>query len=45
MAGFFARLKTQDKELMLLPNSGHFLFIQKPRMRFFKAVAEFFNQG
>ncbi len=45
VADFFARLKTQDKELMLLPNSGHFLFIQKPRMRFFKAVAEFFNQG
>lgn len=45
VADFFARLKTQDKELMLLPNSGHFLFIQKPRMRFFKAVAEFFDQG
>ena len=45
VADFFARLNTQDKELMLLPDSGHFLFIQKPRMRFFKAVAEFFNQG
>ncbi len=45
VADFFARLNTQDKELMVLPDSGHFLFIQKPRMRFFKAVAEFFNQG
>ncbi len=45
VADFFARLNTQDKELMLLPDSGHFLFIQKPRMRFFKAVAEFFSQG
>ena len=45
VADFFARLNTQDKELMVLPDSGHFLFIQKPRMRFFRAVAEFFNQG
>jgi len=45
VADFFARLNTQDKELMVLPDSGHFLFIQKPRMRFFKAVAEFFDQG
>ena len=44
VADFFARLNTQDKELMVLPDSGHFLFIQKPRMRFFKAVAEFFDQ-
>ena len=45
VADFFARLNTGDKELMLLPDSGHFLFIQKRRMRFFKAVAEFFNQS
>ena len=45
MADFFARLNTQDKELIVMPDSGHFLFIQKSRVRFFKAVAEFFNQG
>ena len=45
VANFFARLNSEDKVLMLFPDSGHFLFIQKPRMRFFKAVAEFFNQG
>ena len=45
VADFFARLNTQDKELIVMPDSGHFLFIQKSRVRFFKAVAEFFNQG
>ena len=45
VADFFARLNNHDKELIVLPDSGHFLFIQKPRVRFFKAVAEFFNQG
>ena len=44
VADFFARLNTQDKELIVLPDSGHFLFLQKPRVRFFKSVAEFFNQ-
>ena len=45
VANFFARLNSEDTVLMLLPDSGHFLFIKKPRMRFFNAVAEFFNQS
>lgn len=43
VADFFARLNTPDKGLLVLPDAGHFLFIQKPRLRFFEAVAEFFK--
>ena len=29
VADYFARLNTQDKELIVIPDSGHFLFLQK----------------
>jgi len=44
VADYFASLATQDKQLMVFPDSGHFLFIQQPRLRFFKAVGDFFAQ-
>ena len=43
VAGFFAKLGTSDKALTVLPNGGHFLFLQEPRVRFFDAVAQFFG--
>ena len=44
VADYFARLNTQDKELIVMPDSGHFLFLQKPSGRFFNVVAEFLNR-
>ncbi|MBI4201515.1 MAG: alpha/beta fold hydrolase [Chloroflexi bacterium] len=43
VADFFARLATPDKALTVYPDAGHFLFIQKPRLRFFHAVDQFFR--
>ena len=44
VADYFARLNTQDKELIVIPDSGHFLFLQKPSARFFNMVSEFLNR-
>ena len=44
VSDYFARLNTQDKGLIVMPDSGHFLFLQKPKNRFFDVVGEFFNQ-
>ena len=44
VSDYFARLNTQDKELVVMPDSGHFLFLQKPKNRFFNVVGEFLNQ-
>ena len=44
VADFFARLNTPDKTLMVVPDAGHFLILQKPRMRLFEATAQFFGQ-
>ncbi len=44
VAGFFARLNTADKALMVVPDAGHFLIIQKPRMRLFTAAEQWFSQ-
>ena len=44
VSDYFARLNTQDKELIVMPDSGHFLFLQKSKNRFFDVVGEFFNQ-
>jgi pimeloyl-ACP methyl ester carboxylesterase len=45
VADFFARLNTEDKALVVLPDAGHFLIIQKPRARLFAAVEGFFAEG
>lgn len=42
ISNFFARLNTPDKALIVLPDSGHFLFLQKPQARFFSAVEQWF---
>ena len=44
VSDYFARLNTQDKELVVMPDSGHFLFLQKPKNRFFNVVGEFLHQ-
>lgn len=44
VSNFFARLNTPDKALTVFPDSGHFLFLQKPRARFFNAVEQWFSQ-
>ena len=43
VASFFARLNTTDKALVVVPDAGHFLIIQKPRMRLFSAVEQWFG--
>jgi pimeloyl-ACP methyl ester carboxylesterase len=45
VSDFFARLNTQDKSLVVIPDAGHFLIIQKPRARLFAAVEGFFAEG
>ena len=44
VADFFARLNTPDKTLIVVPDAGHFLLLQKPRMRLFAATEQFFGQ-
>ena len=44
VADYFARLNTPDRELIVIPDSGHFLFLQKPSARFFNMVSEFLNR-
>lgn len=43
VASFFARLNTTDKALVVVSDAGHFLIIQKPRMRLFSAVEQWFG--
>jgi pimeloyl-ACP methyl ester carboxylesterase len=40
---FFSRLSTSDKALVIVPDAGHFLIIQKPRLRLFTAAAQWFS--
>jgi pimeloyl-ACP methyl ester carboxylesterase len=41
-ASFFARIANDDKALVVVPDSGHFLVLQKQRMRLFEAAARWF---
>lgn len=45
VAGFFARLNTTDKALAVVPGAGHFLIIQRPRMRLFAAAEKWFGES
>lgn len=45
LADFFSKLNTTDKALVVVPDAGHFLIIQKPRMRLFTAAAQWFSYG
>jgi pimeloyl-ACP methyl ester carboxylesterase len=38
---YFARIANDDKALVLIPGAGHFMFLQHPRRRFFRIVADF----
>jgi pimeloyl-ACP methyl ester carboxylesterase len=42
VSSFFARLNTSDKALIVVPDAGHFLLIQKMRGRLFDAAAQWF---
>ena len=42
-ADFFARLKTPDKTLIVIPNADHFLIIEKPYKRLFTATEQWFG--
>jgi len=44
VSNFFARLNTPDKALTVFPDAGHFMFVQKPRARFFNAIEQWFSQ-
>lgn len=44
VSAFFSKLNTPDKALVVVPNAGHFLIIQKPRMRLFRAAEDWFHQ-
>jgi len=43
LADFFSKLNTTDKALVVVPDAGHFLIIQRPRMRLFTAAAQWFS--
>lgn len=41
---FFSQLKTREKQLVLLPNGGHALMLEKDHRRFQHAVLSFFDR-
>jgi pimeloyl-ACP methyl ester carboxylesterase len=43
LTAFFSRLNTTDKALVIVPDAGHFLLIQKARERLFTAAAQWFG--
>ena len=40
---FFAALPNPDKQLIIIPDAGHALVVQKPRLRFYTEVAKWFG--
>jgi pimeloyl-ACP methyl ester carboxylesterase len=41
---FFAEIKARDKQLVLLPNGGHALMLEKDHRRFQHEVLRFFDR-
>jgi pimeloyl-ACP methyl ester carboxylesterase len=41
---FFAQIKTHDKQLVLLPNGGHALMLEKDHRRFQQQILSFFDR-
>lgn len=41
VAAYFTKIANDDKALVLIPGAGHFLFMQKPRHRFYRNVELF----
>lgn len=40
---FFTALPNNDKKLSIIPGAGHAMVVQKPRMRFYREVADWFR--
>jgi pimeloyl-ACP methyl ester carboxylesterase len=40
---FFTALPNNDKKLSIIPGAGHGMVVQKPRMRFYREVADWFR--
>lgn len=45
IGGFFAGLATDDKSVLIVPAAGHFLHIQKPRLRVYETISRFLEAG
>lgn len=43
LPGFFAALPSADKQLIIVPDAGHALTVQKPRLRFYNEVSKWFS--
>jgi pimeloyl-ACP methyl ester carboxylesterase len=43
VANFFARINNPDKALVVVPDAGHFLMVQKPYLRLFTAAERWFS--
>jgi pimeloyl-ACP methyl ester carboxylesterase len=43
VANFFARINNPDNALVVVPDAGHFLMVQKPYLRLFTAAERWFS--